>query len=208
MKLLIKPRKSAASRHAISNRPAAPIPPAVHIAHNGPQRSETLQHRAGTVTLIFCECHRRLAGDIAGFIPQRFHRRDRYDFSIQPAGRLGGGDPLLAQQGIFVLRQAADPLPPCHIFRRLDHAFVASGDMAGKPGILVRFAARRQKRGLNGAGCGQWRRNGLRLLIFIAFCNLMNLAHTASMGIAATAADPWPADDQCAVAPVSFASRE
>ena len=60
------------------------------------------------------------------------------------------------------------------------------------------------ERGLGSAGGGQWRRNGLRLLIFIAFCNLMNLAYTASMGIAATAADPWPAgvpswlaDGQC-----------
>jgi hypothetical protein len=60
------------------------------------------------------------------------------------------------------------------------------------------------ERGVAGAGGGQWRRNGLRLLTFIAFCNLMNLIYTTSMGIAATAADPWPAgvpswlmDGQC-----------
>jgi len=37
-------------------------------------------------------------------------------------------------------------------------------------------------------------RTALRVLAFIAFCNVLNLAYTTAMGVHAVYADPWPAD--------------
>jgi hypothetical protein len=37
-------------------------------------------------------------------------------------------------------------------------------------------------------------RTALRVLAFVAFCNVLNLAYTTAMGVHAMYADPWPAD--------------
>jgi hypothetical protein len=37
-------------------------------------------------------------------------------------------------------------------------------------------------------------RTTTRVLAFVAFCNLMNLAYTTAMGVHAVYADPWPAE--------------
>jgi len=60
------------------------------------------------------------------------------------------------------------------------------------------------ERGISWVGAAQWRRNTLRILAFIAFCNLCNLTYTATMAVSSLAADPWPSavpswlqDGQC-----------
>jgi hypothetical protein len=60
------------------------------------------------------------------------------------------------------------------------------------------------ERGISALGGPQWRRNTLRLLAFIAFCNVCNLTYTSGMALQSLIADPWPSqmpswlqDGQC-----------
>ncbi|MGF6640408.1 hypothetical protein [Paraburkholderia sp. MM6662-R1] len=50
------------------------------------------------------------------------------------------------------------------------------------------------ERGVDRVGCHPPVRTALRVLAFIAFCNILNLAYTSAMGVHAVYADPWPAD--------------
>lgn len=50
------------------------------------------------------------------------------------------------------------------------------------------------ERGVDRVGCHPAVRTALRVLAFIAFCNILNLAYTSAMGVHAVYADPWPAD--------------
>ncbi|WP_262421633.1 spirocyclase AveC family protein [Paraburkholderia sp. UCT31] len=50
------------------------------------------------------------------------------------------------------------------------------------------------ERGVDRVGCRPAVRTALRVLAFIAFCNILNLAYTTAMGVHAVYADPWPAD--------------
>jgi Spirocyclase AveC-like len=60
------------------------------------------------------------------------------------------------------------------------------------------------ERGVEAIKGAPWKRTMARVLAFIAFCNVLNLAYTTAMGIHAVYADPWPAhfpswlaDEQC-----------
>jgi hypothetical protein len=50
------------------------------------------------------------------------------------------------------------------------------------------------ERGVERLECHSAIRTALRVLAFIAFCNVLNLAYTTAMGVHAVFADPWPAD--------------
>lgn len=49
------------------------------------------------------------------------------------------------------------------------------------------------ERGVTRIASGPWR-VGLRILAFIAFCNLLNLAYTTAMGVHALSIEQWPAN--------------
>jgi len=50
------------------------------------------------------------------------------------------------------------------------------------------------ERGVDQLPVAQGLRTLLRILAFIAFCNVLNLAYTSAMGVHALYADPWPTD--------------
>ncbi|MFT0170342.1 spirocyclase AveC family protein [Paraburkholderia mimosarum] len=50
------------------------------------------------------------------------------------------------------------------------------------------------ERGVERLECHAVVRTALRVLAFVAFCNVLNLAYTTAMGVHAVYADPWPAD--------------
>jgi hypothetical protein len=50
------------------------------------------------------------------------------------------------------------------------------------------------ERGVDSLGVSRGVRTFLRILAYIAFCNLLNLTYTTAMGVHALYADPWPTD--------------
>ncbi|MCX5540090.1 spirocyclase AveC family protein [Paraburkholderia sp. CNPSo 3076] len=50
------------------------------------------------------------------------------------------------------------------------------------------------ERGVDRLECHSAVRTALRVLAFVAFCNVLNLAYTTAMGVHAVYADPWPTD--------------
>lgn len=50
------------------------------------------------------------------------------------------------------------------------------------------------ERGVDRLECHTAVRTALRVLAFVAFCNVLNLVYTTAMGVHALYADPWPAD--------------
>ncbi|MGF6654264.1 hypothetical protein OKW34_004853 [Paraburkholderia youngii] len=80
---------------------------------------------------------------------------------------------------------------PVYEFLLFPSAFVASAflllsvDKNGHTAI---------ERGVDRIDCHPAVRAALRVLAFIAFCNVLNLAYTTAMGVHAVYADPWPAD--------------
>jgi hypothetical protein len=80
---------------------------------------------------------------------------------------------------------------PVYEFLLFPSAFVASAfllmsvDSKGYTAI---------ERGVDRLECHAAVRTALRVLAFVAFCNVLNLAYTTAMGVHAVYADPWPAD--------------
>ncbi|TDY27070.1 uncharacterized protein DUF5135 [Paraburkholderia sp. BL6665CI2N2] len=50
------------------------------------------------------------------------------------------------------------------------------------------------ERGAQNLALSPWRRTAMRILAFIAFCNVLNLTYTTAMGVHALYADSWPTD--------------
>lgn len=111
--------------------------------------------------------------ELLDIVATRYMGLDAWPGSVRSLSLWGG---TFYQFPIYELIMFPSPFVACAFLLR-------SGNAQGDTAI---------ERGISELNAPQWRRNILRILAFVAFCNVCNFAYTGGMALTSLVADPWP----------------